>query len=343
MILQNKQWIYVKRPENKVGQDNYKLNTEQLDTDTLKEGEILIQSLYISVDPYMRIGQSVNDTWDVPHPINTVQGAGVVGKVIHSKSNKFKEGDIVNCYTGWQEYAIINASLARKVDTTLAPISTAIGILGMPAQISYFGLLEAGKLKEGETVVVSGAAGAVGSTVVQIAKIKGCKVIGIVGSDEKVNFLVNELGIDAGINYNQYNTQEAIEKALNKVAPEGVDLYFDNVGGYITDAVINCINLRARLIICGQISQYNDGLDIPQLGPRFLHKIFYKRATIQGVLSRDYNHRIDEMLKEMGPWVRDGKIKYKETFVHGFDQLPNALASLFKGANTGKLVVSVNY
>ncbi len=227
------------------------------------------------------------------------------------------------------------------MDPEVAPISTALGILGMPARVAYFGLLEAGKLKKEDTVVVSGAAGAVGSTVVQIAKIKACKVIGIAGTQEKLDYLTNELGADAVINYKENKSLEEMTAALKIAAPNGIDVYYDNVGGVITDAVFNLINYKARILICGQISQYNHGLETPEMGPRFLHKMLYTRATIQGILSRDYNDRMEEMLAEMGPWLKEGKLKYKETIEEGFNNLPKALAGMFEGVNTRKMIVRV--
>lgn len=341
MILNNKQWIYSKRPSGQVGEENYTLKIEEINTSNLKEGEVLVKAKYISVDPYMRIQQSKLNTWEDPHPLGVVQGSGMAGEIIESNSNTLKVGDWVNCYTGWQQYAIVKDTDARLLDTNLAPISTSLGILGMPARVAYFGLIEAGRIKKGKTVVVSGAGGAVGSTVVQIAKLKGCRVIGITGSKEKMDFLEQELGVDATINYKENKTQESMVKALKAACPEGVDIYYDNVGGVITDAVIDVVNVGARILICGQISQYNHALDKPEMGPRFLHKVLYKRITIQGILARDYNDRMTEMISEMGPWVKDGKIKYKETIVKGFEKLPKALSGLFDGKNTGKMIVAV--
>lgn len=341
MKINNKQWIYAERPSGQIGEEHYKLNIEELDSEDLKEGEVLVKALYLSVDPYMRIQQSTHDTWEKPHPVGVVQGGGMVGEVIASRSTKLNNGDFVNCYTGWQEYAIVPENEARLLDPEIAPISTALGILGMPARVAYFGLLVAGKLKKEDTVVVSGAAGAVGSTVVQIAKIKGCRVVGIAGTQEKLDYLTNELRADAVINYKEHRSLEEITAALKNAAPNGIDVYYDNVGGVITDAVFNLINHKARILICGQISQYNHGLETPELGPRFLHKMLYTRATIQGILSRDYNDRMDEMLSEMGPWLKEGKLKYKETIVEGFDKLPKALAGMFEGVNTGKMIVKV--
>ncbi|GAA4271652.1 NADP-dependent oxidoreductase [Aquimarina gracilis] len=337
----NRQWIYSKRPEKLVDESHYKIQTSTTDCSSLRPGQALLKSEYFSVDPYMRIQQSEKETWEEPHPLNTVQGGAVVGKIIGIKDphSSLQIGDWVVSYTGWQEYAITETQSLRKLNPKEVPVTTALGILGMPARIAYFGLIEAGKPKKGETVVVSGASGAVGQVVVQIAKIKGCTVVGIAGSDEKTTYLKETLGVDEVINYKQYPSTPEIKKELSKLCPNGIDIYYDNVGGYITDAIFELINRKARIIICGQISQYSGGLDNPELGPRFLHKILYQRAIIQGVLARDYNDRMNEMLQEMTPWVQNNSLKYKETIVEGFENLPNALNMLFYGKNMGKLIV----
>jgi NADPH-dependent curcumin reductase CurA len=341
--IKNQQWIYTKRPVGDVTAEHYQLLTKPLDKACLCPGEILIAAKYISVDPYMRVQQSANTTWEDPHPIGSVQQAGVVGEVVAvgNPSGLLKIGDFVRTYSGWQRYAICNEANVKKLDPKAAPLSTVLGVLGMPGLTAYFGLLDVGKPQAGETVVVSGAAGAVGAVVAQIAKLKGCRVIGIAGSKSKIDYLVNELGIDAAINYKDHVTPEAISSALKENCPNGIDVYFDNVGGFISDAIFPLINLRARIIICGQISQYNEKLDQPEPSPRFLHHILYKRATIQGILARDYADRYNEMLAKMGPWVREGKVKYRETIIEGFDNLPNALNVLMNGKNTGKLMVQL--
>ena len=338
----NRKWIYSRRPEGEVGESNYTLKEEPVEREP-REGEILVRARYISVDPYMRIGQSAQRTWGEPHPVGEVQGAGVVGQVEASRdaSGRIKAGDWVNVYTGWQLYGLYPAADAALLDPSVAPVSTALGVLGMPGLTAYFGLLEAGRPRPGETVVVSGAAGAVGAIVAQIAKVKGCRVVGIVGSDAKAAHLKNDLGVDATVNYRTSAESGSITGALSAACPEGIDVYFDNVGGPITDSIWPLINLRARVIICGQISQYSGGLDNPDIGPRFLHRILYTRATIQGILARDYRDRNAEMLAAMGPWVRSGRIKYVETILEGFENLPAALNGLFHGKNTGKMVVRV--
>jgi len=335
----NKRWIYIERPQTEVNEQHYKL--EQAPIPSPQLGEILVKAQFISVDPYMRIQQSTSNNWEEPHPLNRVQGGGVVGVVIESKDERFQKGDFVNVYSGWQLYATFSANRARKLDPSVAPVSTGIGLLGMPGCTAYFGLMEAGKPKAGETLVVSGAAGAVGSIVTQIGNILGMRVVGIAGSSEKCALLKEELGCHETINYKEHSTTKMMLEALKAAAPNGIDVYFDNTGGWITDAIVQHINVHARLVICGQITQYSGKLDEVELGPRFLHIIFFKRATIQGILFSDFSHRMGEMEAQVSQWLRQGKIQYKETFVEGFQMLPQALNMLFHGNNIGKLVVKI--
>jgi NADPH-dependent curcumin reductase CurA len=229
---------------------------------------------------------------------------------------------------------VSNGKGVRKVDPRLAPISTALGILGMPGLTAYFGLLDIGQPKAGETVVVSGAAGAVGSIVGQIAKIKGCRVVGIAGGDDKVRYIIDELGFDAAFNYK--STRQYVEK-LHDLCPKGIDVYFDNVGGAITDAVIPLLNVHARLSICGQISQYN--LEKPEVGPRWLWTLITKQARVEGFLVFQFAERFQQGIEEMAGWIRQGKLKYKEDIVDGFEELPRAFIGMLQGDNIGKRLV----
>lgn len=335
----NLQWIYKKRPEGRVTSEHYELRQAEVPGE-LAVNEVLIQARYFSVDPYMRIQQAERNTWEEPHPLGIVQRGGVVGQVLDSRSDQFVKGDWVLAYSGWQMVSKCHANDLKKLDPDAAPVTTALGVLGMPGRTAWFGLMEAGRPKPGETVLVSGAAGAVGSLVAQFAKRAGCRVYGIAGGKEKCNFLTDKLGLDGAIDYRAHkSTAELSHEILRQT--NGVDIYFDNVGGQITDAVIPQIKLRARIIICGSISQYDGGIDKPDDGPRFLHHLLFQRATIQGILARDYNHRMDEMVSIVGPWVKNGEIVFAETIVDGFEQLPNALNSLFEGKNLGKLLVRV--
>lgn len=340
-LVNNRRWIYTQRPEAEVGVSHYRCDKETLDSSDIADNSVMVQAHYWSVDPYMRIQQASQDTWEEPHPLNTVQGGGMVGKVVAvgAAVAGITPGDWVNVYGGWQEYVIVEAADVTLLDPAAAPVTTSLSVLGMPGRTAYFGLLEAGKPQPGETLLVSGAAGAVGSTVGQIGKIQQCRVVGIAGSAEKCRWLTDELGFDAAINYRDHPTQKVMRKAIEQVCTDGVDIYYDNVGGYITDATFECINRRARIIICGQISQYSGNLDNPSMGPRFLHRVLYTRATIQGILARDYNERMPEMLAAMTPWVSAGKIHYRETYMDGFESLPDALAALFTGSTQGKLIV----
>lgn len=338
--IRNSQWIYLRHPEGVVGPEHYELRHEELST-SLSSGEVLVESHYISVDPYMRINQSLKPTYnELPHALNTVQSAGVVARVLASSVKHLQAGDWVEGMIGWQTHARVHHSTLRKLDPTVAPVSTALGVLGMPGRTAWFGLTESGRPHAGEVVVVSGAAGAVGSLVAQFAKLHGCKVLGIAGGKSKCDWLCDTLGLDWAIDYKAHHDAASLSAEIKKLTG-GVDVYFDNVGGMITDAIIPLINRRARIVICGTISQYSGGLDNPELGPRFLHHMLYQRATIQGMLARDYVHRMDEMFNIVAPLVKAGKIKFEETVVHGFEQLPATLNSLFTGDHRGKLLVEV--
>ncbi|MES2130604.1 MAG: NADP-dependent oxidoreductase, partial [Pseudomonadota bacterium] len=256
MTLHQRQWIYRQQPAAEITANHYELVTQELDT-ALLEGEVLIAARYFSVDPYMRIGQSTKPTYDTEaHPLDTVQQGGVVAQVLASKAPAFAEGDWVRSYSGWQTHAKVHASALTRIDPDAAPVTTALGVLGMPGRTAWFGLTESGKPHAGEVVVVSGAAGAVGSLVVQFAKRNGARVLGIAGGAAKCAWLVDALGADWAIDYKAHADADSLGAAI-QAATGGVDVYFDNVGGMVTDAVIPLINRRARIVICGQISQYS--------------------------------------------------------------------------------------
>ncbi|MBK5292438.1 MAG: NADP-dependent oxidoreductase [Acidobacteriia bacterium] len=301
------------------------------------EEQVLVQVIYLSVDPYMRGRMSEAKSYAAPVNIGDVMTGGGVSRVIKSRHPRFAEGDIVEGITGWQEYAVLNGRGLRKIDPSFAPLSSALGVLGMPGLTAYFGLLDICKPKAGETVVVSGAAGAVGSLAGQIAKIQGCRAVGIAGTDDKVAWLTGELGFDAAFNY---KTVSSYRSKLAELCPQGIDCYFDNVGGSITDAVMALINQSARIAICGQISQYN--LDKPEMGPRLLGQLIVKRARIEGFLVMDYAARFKEGLTQMAAWLREGKLIYREQFTEGIESAPQAFLGLLQGANTGKQLVRVS-
>jgi NADPH-dependent curcumin reductase CurA len=303
-----------------------------------KDGEFLVRVIYMSVDPYMRGRMNDAKSYAAPVQLGEVMGGGAVGKVTSSNNPNFREGEIVQGFFGWQEYAVSNGEGVRKIDPGLAPISTALGVLGMPGLTAYFGLLDICNPQLGETVVISGAAGAVGSLVGQIALIKGCRAIGIAGADDKVAYLTDELGFDAAFNY---KTVTDYFRKLKELCPKGIDAYFDNVGGAITDAVFRLINTRARISICGEISQYN--LEQPEMGPRIiLVSLLVKQARAEGFLVFQFANRYAEGLKQMAEWLKQGKLKYREDIAHGIENAPSAFIAMLKGQNTGKQLVKIS-
>jgi NADPH-dependent curcumin reductase CurA len=300
------------------------------------DGQFVVEVLYLSVDPYMRGRMKAGASYAAPVEIGEPMEGGGVGRVVASRHSKFGEGDIVEGMTRWQSHLVTDGKGFRKVDPSLAPISTALGVLGMPGLTAYFGLLDLGKPQAGETVLVSGAAGAVGSIAGQIAKIHGCRVVGTAGTDEKVRWITTELGFDAGYNYKTVSDHRA---KLRELCPGGVDVYFDNTGGVVSDAALSSIKLRARIVLCGQISQYN--LDKPEMGPRLLFQLIVKRARMEGFLVFDYAARYREGLAQLAQWVREGKLRYREQFFEGIENTPRAFIAMLEGANTGKMLVKV--
>jgi len=275
-------------------------------------------------------------TYADPVDIGQVMVGGTVGKVIQSAHPQFRVGDLVAGYWGWQEFAIADGRGLQKLDPSNAPPSTALGVLGMPGMTAYFGFLDICQPKPGETVVVSGAAGAVGSLVGQIAKIQGCRAVGIAGSDDKVKWLTGELGFDAAFNY---RTTENYAQKLGELCPGGIDCYFDNVGGAVTDAVLPLLNVRARLSICGQISQYNSAK--PEPGVRPYAYLLTKQARAEGFIVIQFTDRFPAGVRQMAEWLKQGKLKYRETIIEGFENMPRALIGVLRGDNTGKMLVAV--
>lgn len=304
---------------------------------TPEDGQVLVKTIYLSVDPYMRGRMNQRRSYAPNVQIDEVMVGGVIAQIVESKDADFQVRDIVNASIGWQEYGLAQGEGLRKIDPSIAPISTGAGILGMPGLTAYFGLLEVGKLQDGETVFVSGAAGAVGSVVGQIAKLKGCRVVGSAGSDEKIAYIVDELGFDAAFNYKNVTDYPA---KLAELYPDGIDVYFDNVGGRITDAVFPNLRVKGRVVICGQISQYN--LENPETGPRFLWHLITQRARIEGFLVSDFSERHAEGLAQMAEWLKQGKLKYRETIAEGgIEHAPAAFISMLKGGNIGKQLVKI--
>ena len=304
------------------------------------EGEGLCRTIYMSLDPYMRGRMNEGKSYAEPVKLGEVMGGGTVSQVIKSEYQGLTEGDIVLTHDGWQEYAVSKGKLARKLDPKIAPISTALGILGMPGMTAYMGLLEIGKPKQGETLVVAAASGAVGSAVGQIAKRKGCRVVGIAGSQEKCDFVVDKLGFDNCINHRSDDLFDQLKAAC----PDGIDIYFENVGGKVFEAVIPLLNFQARIPVCGIIANYNDtGLpDGPNYLPRLMRVTLTQRVKIQGFIVTDFAEKQGEFAKEMGQWVSDGDIFYKEDVIEGIENTIGAFLGLLRGGNFGKLLVRLS-
>jgi NADPH-dependent curcumin reductase CurA len=302
----------------------------------LAEGEILVKMLYISLDPAMRGWMNDGRSYVPPVGIGEVMRAGAAGRVIESKNPGFAVGDTVTGMFGIQEYIVADGKAVTKVDTKFAPLPVYLSTLGMPGMTAYFGLLDTGELKAGETVVISGAAGAVGAVAGQIAKIKGCTVVGIAGGAEKCRYIVEELGFDAAIDYKS----EDVRKALHQHCPNGVDVYFDNVGGDILDTVLAQIRRGARIVICGAISQYNN--TTPVHGPSNYLSLLVNRASMKGMIVFDFAARYGQAAREMAGWMAEGKLRSREDIVAGLETFPDTLLKLFRGENFGKLVLKVD-
>ena len=301
----------------------------------LDDGEVLNRTIYLSLDPYMRGRMSDRASYASPVALGSVMVGGTVSQVVKSNHSQFSVGDFVVGYDGWQSYAIAKGETLRKLDPNQLPLSYALGITGMPGMTAYFALLDIGKPKEGETIVVSAASGAVGSVIGQIAKIKKCRAVGIVGSDEKCDYLINELGFDACINR---KTQD-LNSALKAACPNGIDVYVDHTAGPILEAVLQQINLGARIPLVGLISQYNAKTLPP--GPNLM-PLLVKRALIKGFLVGDYQERHAEFIEDMSQWLQDGKLKYKEDVVKGLENAIPSFIGLLEGQNFGKLIVQIS-
>jgi NADPH-dependent curcumin reductase CurA len=327
----NHQFRLAKRPVGMVQRSDFEY--AQAPVAEPGEGEVLVKILYISLDPAMRGWMNEGKSYVPPVGIGEVMRAGAVGRVITSRDPSIAVGDHVVGVLGVQEYAVAKAKGLTKVDPKLVPLPVYLGTLGMPGMTAYFGLLEIGQPKAGETVVVSGAAGAVGQVVGQIAKIKGCRVVGIAGGADKCAYL-RSIGFDAAIDYKH----EDVKAALKQHCPKGVDVYFDNVGGEILDIVLTQLAMHARIVICGAISQYNEA---KMKGPSNYMSLLVNRAMMKGMVVFDYAGRYAEAAREMAGWMATGQLKTREDVVEGLETFPETLLKLFKGENTGKLVLKV--
>jgi NADPH:quinone reductase len=330
----NRQIVLAARPVGLPKESDFRLVESPLPRP--RPGEVLVRALYLSVDPYMRGRMRQNGSYAHSVNIGEVMVGGIVGRVVESNDPRLGEGDLVEGMLGWQDYAIGTAKALRHIDPTVAPAATWLYVLGMPGLTAYFGLLDICRPQPGETVVISGAGGAVGSLVGQIAKIKRCRAIGIAGSDQKVQFITQTLGFDAAFNYKNGADYHA---KLKELCPTGIDVYFDNVGGPITDAVMQLINTRARMAVCGQISQYN--AEQPELGPRWLHQLVIKQAKVEGFIVFQYSDRYEEGLRQLSTWLREGRLKHHEDIMDGLENAPRAFIRMLEGENLGKQLVKI--
>ena len=333
----NRGVVLASRPVGEPMRDDFRLETTPVPEPG--DGEVLLRTLYLSLDPYMRGRMSAAKSYAKPVEIGEVMTGGTVSAVVRSRNEKFAPGDIVFGMTGWQTHAVSDGAGLRKLDPALAPVSTALGVLGMPGMTAYTGLLNIGQPKPGETVVVAAAAGPVGSLVGQIAKMKGCRVVGVAGEAEKCRYLLDELGFDAALDHRA----PALPERLQEACPKGIDVYFENVGGAVWDAVFPLLNEFARIPVCGLIAHYNatEPPPGPDRTPIIMRAVLTKRLTIRGFIVWDFASQTKDFLRDVGGWLRDGKIKYREDIVDGLENAPQAFIGLLKGKNFGKLVVRV--
>jgi len=330
--MNTQQIVLTSRPVGLPTLDNFRF--ENIELPDLQNGEVLLDGLYYSVDPYMRGRMNDAKSYVPPFQIDQPISGTVLAKVVKSKSDDLKPGDFISGNLPWRVQTIAPSKGLSKIDASLAPLIYHLDVLGMTGLTAYFGLMEIGKPKSGETVVISGAAGAVGLVVGQIAKIQGCRVVGIAGSDEKIQLLKDKYGFDDAINY---RTATNLKMAISTSCPNGVDIYYDNVGGEISDAVISNINFHARIPLCGQISLYNS-TEKP-VGPRLQPMLLTRSVLMQGFIVSNFKSQFPDAISHLAKWVKEGKITSAQTIVHGFNELPTALLGLFKGANIGKMIV----
>jgi len=331
--LTNRQILLRNRPTGMPTQSDF--DTVDVPVPPIPDNGVLRRTIYLSLDPYMRGRMSDADSYATPVSLGQRMVGGTVSQVVDSRNAAFKPGDFVTGYDGWQTYAVSSGGDLRKLNPADAPISTAIGILGMPGMTAYVGLLDIGQPKAGETVLVSAASGAVGSVVGQIARIKGCRAVGVAGSKDKCDYVVQELGFDACVNYKDADFMNALRAAC----PKGVDIYFENVGGAVLAAAMRLLNPFARIPLCGMISEYNATSPVP--GPS-LRPLLVKRALIKGFIVSEHPERLPDFLRDCSAWLREGKLKYREDIVEGLDAAPTAILKLFDGSNFGKLLVRVS-
>jgi len=338
MTEMNKQWLLKSRPVGEPTVDNFELVETAIPEPG--DGEFLMKTIYMSLDPYMRGRMNAGKSYSARAELGQPMLGSGVAVVVKSNNPGFQEGDYVMGMTLWQSHSVSDGTGIMKLDPARAPISTAVGVLGMPSLTAYVGLLDIGQPKEGETVVVAAASGAVGSVVGQLANIKGCRSVGIAGSPEKCAYVEEELGFDICLNYKDADFVEKLKEAC----PDGIDVYYENVGGPVFDAVCPLLNDFARIPLCGRIANYNmtDNPEGPNLLPAFFGDMLVKRMTLRGFIISDHYNRLPDFLRDMGEWVSTGKVKYKEDIVQGIENAPEAFLGLLKGKNFGKLLVQVS-
>ena len=336
-MIKNRRILLARRPSGEPSEKDFKLSEVELGE--LPSGQMLLRTRWLSLDPYMRGRMSDRKSYAPSVGIGDVMVGGTVSEVVASELEGFSAGDIVEGRTGWQEYAFSDGTGMRKVDSALGPISTALGVLGMPGMTAYFGLLNIGQPKPGETVVVSAAAGAVGAIVGQLAKIKGCRAVGIAGSPEKCGYAVQELGFDECVSHREPDLVQRLEK----VCPSGIDVYFENVGGKVFEAVLPLMSEFARIPLSGLIAHYND-TELPagpNQVPLLMRTILTRRLTIRGFIRGDFLDQQSSFFEDMSRWIREGRVKYREDIVEGLENAPRAFQKLFRGENFGKLLIRV--
>jgi len=335
-MSQGKRVVLASRPAGEPLPANFRV--EEYAVPTPGPGEVLLRTIWLSLDPYMRGRMSDGPSYAQPVPVNGVMEGGTVSEVVASNNPAFAKGDIVVSRAGWQTHAISNGQGLAKVDPKVAPISTAVGVLGMPGMTAYTGLLDIGKPQPGETVVVAAASGAVGSAVGQIAKIKGARAVGIAGGKDKCDYVRNELGFDDCLDHRDPD----LAAKLKAACPKGIDVYFENVGGKVFEAVFPLLNAFARIPVCGLISEYNNfGETSPKWAGALMRAVLVKRLTIRGFIVSDFAARHGDFLRDMSGWFREGKLKHREFVTDGLDSAPGAFMGLLKGANFGKQLVRV--
>jgi NADPH-dependent curcumin reductase CurA len=337
MPAKNRQILLASRPTGEPTSDNFKLVESNIPSPG--HGQMLLRTIYLSLDPYMRGRMNAGKSYAQPVEVGEVMEGRAVGEVAESKLTGYEAGDLLFAPIGWQEYAVSDGTGVRKLDPSLRPISYALGVLGMPGLTAYTGLLNIGQPKSGETLVVAAASGAVGSVVGQIGKIKGCRVVGVAGGAEKCGYVKKELGFDECLDHRQPNLAEQLKTAC----PSGVDIYFENVGGKVLDAVLPMLNDFARIPVCGLIAHYN-ATELPpgpDRVPLLMHSILTKRLLFRGFIVSDFALQFPQFLADMVPWLKAGKIKYREDITDGLENAPHELIGLLRGENFGKKIIRV--